>query len=484
MTSGVAIALFVIGILGAIMLHEWGHFWTARRFGMRADRFFLGFGPTLWSIRRGETEYGVKALPLGGFVRIKGMSPVDERLAPVADAVLDPEAVAADRRQVAESRGVEVLEVPAVPEPTWQRLRDELRSRGTSKATVEDILRRTQATAGADASREEVRRALTEVIATEVSDTGRLGDLHHRLTAGDEGRFFADRPAWQRAIVLVAGSTMHFLIAIVLLVVGFGALPQPTAAPVVDRFTDDSVAAAEGFEPGDRVVSVAGVESDDFDTLRNTIREHPGDPIEVVIERDGERLALTVTPEAAEDEETGETVGQLGFYPQVVEERLPLGDALYEAFWGEASFRALTVGTVQSLGKVFGPEGIGSIFAQVEGTEERDAGGAVSLPGVVGITGEGTAQFGPLFLLMMLANVNIFVGIFNLLPLPPLDGGHLAVLGVERGVNAVRRRTGRRPDFTVDPRAVAAVAVPVIVLIGTVSLALVWLDITNPITLQ
>src|SRR5665811_1807151 len=98
MSGTVAIVLFVVGLVAAIMLHEWGHFVTARRFGMRADRFFLGFGPTLWSTRVGETEYGVKAIPAGGFVRIKGMSPTDERLAPVPDVVFGPEALAEARR--------------------------------------------------------------------------------------------------------------------------------------------------------------------------------------------------------------------------------------------------------------------------------------------------------------------------------------------------------------------------------------------------
>ncbi|MBW3658290.1 MAG: site-2 protease family protein [Actinobacteria bacterium] len=484
MSSGVAIAIFVIGIIGAIMLHEWGHFWTARRFGMRADRFFLGFGPTLWSTHRGETEYGVKALPLGGFVRIRGMAESDQRLGPVATDVLDRDVVAEERRAVAQRENRELLEVPAVPAPTWDRLRAELAGRGTPQATIERIVDRTRATAGDDASVDEVRQVLTEVVTTEVPDTGRHGDLLHRLLEGDRGRFFPDRPAWQRAIVLVAGSTMHFLIAVVLLFVGFAMLPQPTAAPVVDGFTEDSVGAEQGLEEGDRLVSVAGVSSDDFQALREAIREHPGEPVPVVVERNGEQVRLTLTPAAGEDPDTGETVGQLGFFPRVVEERLPIGDALYETFVGEASFSALTVGTVQSLGRVFGPEGIGAIFAQVGGTQERDPAGAVSLPGVVGLAGEGTAMFGPLFLLLILANINIFIGIFNLLPLPPLDGGHLAVLGIERGVNGVRRRMGRPDDFTVDPRAVAAVAVPVIVIIGTVSLALVWLDITNPIRLQ
>jgi regulator of sigma E protease len=484
MSSGVAITLFVVGILGAIMLHEWGHFWTARRFGMRADRFFLGFGPTLWSVHRGETEYGVKALPLGGFVRIRGMSEADQRQGPLPVTVLDRERVAEERRAVAERGHVDALEVPAVPDPTWQRLRRELDLRGTPAPVAERIVERTRATAGPHASVDEARQVLTEVVTTEVSDTGRPGDLHHRLLRGDEGRFFADRPAWERAIVLVAGSTMHFLIAIACLFAAYAFLPQPQVTPVVEQFTEGSVGAEQGLEVGDRLVAVAGVTSGDFDDLRDAIRSHPGEAIPIVVERDGERERLTVTPAPATDPETGTEVGQLGFYPRVEEQRLSVGDALYETFVGEASFTALTVGTLESLGRVFGPEGIGAIFSQVGGTQERDPGGAVSLPGVVGLAGEGTAMFGPVFLLLILANINVFIGIFNLLPLPPLDGGHLAVLGIERGVNAVRRRTGRADDFTVDPRAVAAVAVPVIVIIGTVSLALVWLDITNPIRLQ
>jgi regulator of sigma E protease len=119
-TGGAAVTVFVVSLLAAIMLHELGHFATARRFGMRADRFFLGFGPTLWSIRRGETEYGVKAIPAGGFVSIRGMTPLDERRPPLADALLDPDALAADRRGQAQRDSVDVLVVPAIPETTWQ----------------------------------------------------------------------------------------------------------------------------------------------------------------------------------------------------------------------------------------------------------------------------------------------------------------------------------------------------------------------------
>lgn len=486
MTSSVAIVLFVIGLIASIMLHEWGHFFSARRFGMRADRFFLGFGPTLWSTRRGETEYGVKAIPAGGFVRIRGMTPQDVRRKPVVEALVDTERLAADRRAAAEESGRDVLEVPAVPEQTWQRLDHLLAERGAPRDLRQRIVGRTRRNAGEDATPQEVAATLLEVLTTETTDTGRLGDLHHRLMHGDQGRFFHDRPAWQRAIVLAAGSAMHFMIAFVLLFVGFLTLPQLTGDVTneIRAFTEDSVAAEAGLQPGDRILGVGATRTDDFDEIREMIRARPGEPTDLTIERDGEELVVTVTPARQLDEASGEYIGLLGFYPAPEQERLEFGDALYEATIGPSSIPATIVGSAKGLGDVFGPQGLSALFQQVAGEVERDQGGGVSVVGVPVIAGEGTEMFGPMFLIGMLASVNVFIGVFNLLPLPPLDGGHLAVLAWERSVNAIRRRRGRPADYHVDPRAIAAIALPVIVLFGTVSLALIWLDITNPVTLN
>jgi regulator of sigma E protease len=486
MTGSVAITLFVVGVIVAIMIHEWGHFATARAFGMRADRFFLGFGPTLWSRRVGETEYGVKLLPLGGFVRIKGMSPLDERLEPVPDAALDPEVLAELRRATAEASGRDLLEEPAVPvEPVGDRLAELLAERGVPSELRERIVGRFVGNLRPDHTPAEARQLLVEVVSSEIPDTGRVGDLHHRVMRGDAERFFADRPAWQRAIVLVSGSFMHFVQAAVLLFLGFALFGPQQPVPVIEDFAaaPNGVSAAEeaGLEPGDRIVAVDGITSDDFGQLRQIIRERPGIATEVVVDRDGEELAFTITPEPVVDEETGERFGLLGFRPGVREVPLPADEALYETFLGESSVTVLTVETVKALGRVFGPEGIGAMFDAMSGETDRADDGGVSLVGAAQITGEGTAALGPFFLFAMLATVNVFVGIFNILPLPPLDGGHLAVLGVERSVNAVRRARGRAADFSIDPRAVAAIAVPVIVLVGTISVVLLWLDITNPV---
>jgi regulator of sigma E protease len=488
MSGTTAIVVFVVSLVAAIMLHEAGHFLTAKRFGMRADRFFLGFGPTLWSTRRGETEYGVKALPLGGFVRIRGMSDTDERLRPVADEVFDSRRVTGEREHVPHpghadhaDGATQTLHEP-VPPRTWERLDRVLRERGTPDDLAERIVRRTRGGVPPDADLATARTVFAEVLAGEVPASTRRGDLDHRLRKGDEGRFFADRPAWERAVVLVAGSAMHFVIAIALLLGLFLFVPtQPVGlSPEVGGVLDDSPALEAGIEEGDRLVAVGDVRSDDYETLREEIRARPGQPTDLVLERDGEELTVTVTPEAGQDPETGEEVGQVGFFPTEVLERLPADEAVREAFVGPTGFFTQVTGTFTAIGRVFGPEGLAGLFAQATGTVERGTDGAVSLVGAAGLAGQ-AAQYGPILLLSLIAAINVFIGVFNLLPLPPLDGGHLAVLAVERSVNAARRARGRRDDFTVDPRAVAAIAVPVLAILAFVFVSLLWLDITDPI---
>lgn len=549
MSPWIGMVAFVVAIAAAIALHEWGHYVTARRFGMRAEKYFIGFGPTLWSTRRGETEVGVKWLPLGGFVRIAGMSPTDERQPPVADLVLDPEAVAADRRRAAEEQDRPVEEVPAVPEVTYRRLGAEMAGRGVPRADRDAIVAETIRRCGADAAPAEVRATFGEVVRDLLPGGDAVGSLQHRVLAGDRGRFFHDRPAWQRAIVLSAGSAMHFVIAIVALFLTFLAF-QSEPVPRVDQVLDGSPAAEAGLQPGDEIVAVAGQPVDEFAEAKELIEAREGEPIGVTVERDGSRRTLelvtalqlsglagdgalvaagfqpadrivavdggpvttpaSIVEAASGQDEVAVTVERYGETPQDVRQveltvpadvlddvaeqvtglvgfvpatqRLgPLG-ALQATFVGEGSFTWMVVTTFQALGTVFGPEGLSQIPEQLAGAE-RDVTGGASLVGITYLAGQGAAIAGLMFLLGVFASLNVFVGIFNLLPLPPLDGGHLAVLAVERSVNAVRQARGEPADYRVDPRTITAIAIPVIVFIGLVALSFLVLDITNPLEL-
>ncbi len=479
MTSATSITVFVIALVAAIMLHEAGHYLTAKRFGMRADRFFLGFGPTVWSTRRGETEFGVKALMLGGFVRIRGMSDLDERLGPVADEVFDPQRIAEDHQHIPVQVGADATPAVGLPERTWDRLGTTLRERGTPGDLADRIVSRTRTMVG-DEGPATARAAFGEVLTAELPPPETTGDLSHRLLHGDEGRFFADKPAWQRTIVLAAGSAMHFVIAAVVLLAAFVLLPTQFVGsePVVSNVVEGSPGEAAGLQVGDRIVAVEGTRSDDFTVLREAIVPRAGQPTDLTVERDGETTVLTVVPDEGTDPNTGETIGQVGFEPTILAERLPVGEGVREALVGDFGFSGMFTGTFTAIGQVFGPDGLGNIFAQTTGEAERDPEtSAVSIVGAAGLAGQ-VDLFG---FLLLTAALNIFIGIFNLLPLPPLDGGHLAVLGVERGVNAVRAARGKPTDYTVDPRAVAAVAVPVLVVLLFVFVSLLYLDITSPL---
>lgn len=551
--QALGVVLFIVGLGAAIAIHEWGHLITAKRYGMRADRYFVGFGPTIWSNQRGETEYGVKWLLFGGYVRIKGMSPTDERLAPVAEAVLDPDTVAEHRREHAEREGRDLSTVPALPDGTWRHLDDELGRRGVPEDVRRRLVERTRADVGADATSREAAERFTVLAEQHLEDTGRVGDIRHRVLRGDEDRFFHDRPARERAVVLSAGSISHFLQALVLLFVAFWAFGvQPSTE--IEEVYPGAPAEEAGLAAGDRIVAVDGAPVRSFDAARGLLAGLPGEQVTLTVGRGGETrevelttsvvvddvdpasaaaeagvaprdrivaidgepltsaaeveraaaegrdVTLTVERFAAEGDEVvvetaevavgadvlaeieGRLIGQAGFVP-AVEGMGPI-TALRESLVGDGGFVAMFVGTFEAFGALVGPEGLGAIPEQLAGGERDPSGASLASPiGLAQVAGEGTAAAGLFFLLGLLAAINVFIGIFNLLPLPPLDGGHLAVLAVERSVNAVRGWRGQPTDYRVDPRTISAIALPVIFLLGLLFLAVIVLDITNPLRL-
>jgi len=395
MAYAVGVLVFVVGLLVSVMLHELGHFATAKHYGMKATRFFLGFGPTLWSMRRGETEYGVKALPAGGFVKIIGMTPLEE---------VDP---------------------------------------------------------------------------------------------GDEDRVFYKQPAARRAVVLSAGSAMHFVIAGVLafgVLVGVGdltrAVPTLTVGQVAKCLPRDlnRVHCAPGdpkapayhvLRPGDSIVALDGRTVTSFETVRQRLQASPGEPIRVTVLRHGVRTTVTLVP--APVKENGTTVGKIGIGPETEPERVSVLGAVPRSFGQLGLFMK---GTVSGLGKL--PAEVPKILRGQPRTQE-DPGSVVDIARVSGDIA--SAQDVPASqriasFLLVLAGLNFFVGVFNLLPLLPLDGGHLAILGFEEARSRAYRRAGRPDPGRVDLLKIMPVTYAVVFVFASLSLLLIYAGVVNPIQIQ
>ena len=361
------ILIFVGGVFLMIFVHELGHFLTAKRFGIKVEEFFIGFGPRLWSFRRGETEYGVKAIPLGGYVRIAGMNPMEE------------------------------------PAPE------------------------------------------------------------------DRGRLFTSKPKWQRAIVLAAGAFTHFLLAFLLLgaLVWFAGVPvdRPAVSAVVERLQGQTSPAAEaGLRTGDVILEIDG-DPVRYTTVSEHLTEHAGQEIEILVRRDGDVFMVEAAPVLATVD--GEPQGRLGI--SISPEYVRAGPV--EGFVDAGGrLGQMVLASFEGMGRAFGPEGIGRIGDSLFGGQERTIEDPVGVVGIGRIAGQlvQAGLFGAI--LEMFAFFNVFVGILNILPLPPLDGGHLAVLGFEAA-------TGR----PVSPRVLAPITAVVAGFLILMTISLLYLDIAAPI---
>ena len=472
MSATVGVIAFVASIVLAIVIHEAGHLVSAKLTGMRADRFFVGFGPTLWSTRRGETEYGLKAVLLGGYVRIIGMGGDDDIVQPRLVDALPTVRDAEDARR------------------WWSALDEELARRGTPVELAHRIrdTARGLAPAPEDAA---MRDALARALELEVPPSTRVGDVPHRLRRGDDGRRYADRPAWQRVAVVALGPATHLVIAFVLLATVLAVWPQPTGELTgnVAFVREGSPAARAGVAVGDVLLAVDDVVSDDFMVLRDALRARPGIASSVTVERAGERLVLDVVPEPVVTDE-GVEIGVIGIATEAEVRDLGLGEALVGAAVGEpgpgspGGVLPMVGESVAGLVRILSPSGLADLVSQALGREERSPDGAVSLVGAASIAGQVGSQEGGLpVVLTLLAAINVFFFLFNLLPLPPFDGGHLAVVAVESTVNGVRRLRGRAADYRVRPEAIAGIAVPVIAVLALLLVTTLWLDLTDPIRL-
>lgn len=386
--GGWALPVVILAIIVMVMGHEFGHFITAKRSGMKVTDFFVGFGPVVWSTTVGETRYGVRALLAGGYVKVPGMSWTEE---------VDP---------------------------------------------------------------------------------------------ADEARTYRAASYPRKVLFASAGSLMHGVMAVVLAWASLSLVGLPSASHVgIAGFTPwdghaRNAAQLAGLRVGDRVLSIDGRAITSATTLVNAVHDHSGEPITIVVVRDGRRLTLHATPvdgrgltSRGVKVATGTTPqGYIGVQLEAQIVRSSALGAIPSSFTRVGSMIALAA---RSLVHVFSPSQFQSLFRQVTtpavaNNPAVQATRPVSIVGVVRLSVQG-AKAGAGTLLEILMTVNIFVGILNMVPMLPLDGGHVAVATYER----LRSRRGRR--YHADVNRLTPYAYGFMTILLVLFACTLYLDVAHPI---
>jgi membrane-associated protease RseP (regulator of RpoE activity) len=443
------VLIVVVGVGGSIALHEVGHLLPAKRFGVRVTQYMVGFGPTLWSRRRGETEYGLKAIPLGGYIRMIGMFP---------------------------------------PHPGDDPTRMRVSSTGRFSQLVDEA-RKT--------SLEEVR-------------------------PGDENRVFYRLSAPKKLVTMLGGPTMNFLIACVLLTfvvtVHGTAVEKPgavvaTVAECVVKAEDAATTTScgnlpktpaheAGLLPQDRFVTVNGQPITDNSDIGKIIRPRAGLATPIVVERDGKQVSLTVTPilnTLPVYTDAGEPVLGPDGKPQTVETGFlgitsanPIG---YEPQPLSSVPGVIGQGVVQTAGAIVRiPQKLVGVYQAAFGNQERSIDSPMSVVGVGRVAGEvsagkldlligQTAADKLFFLLGLIASLNLMLFVFNLIPLLPLDGGHVAGALWEGAKRTWARMRGKADPGYVDVAKALPIAYAVSISLLVMSVLLIYADVVNPIKL-
>ncbi|MEX2422251.1 MAG: M50 family metallopeptidase, partial [Actinomycetota bacterium] len=287
----------------------------------------------------------------------------------------------------------------------------------------------------------------------------------------DIPRTFGAKPIWQRALVIVAGPATHFFLAFLFFSLWLGAVGEPTTrSPMlveVPATLDGAPGPAfeAGLRPGDRIVAIDGMQDPRDDALIAYVQDHVGQAVIVAVEREERTLTVTIIPVLSEVD--GVQQGRLGVV--LGPGRRDRTGVVGAMTGGVQLVGEQLVATVQGVGRIFGPEGLGRLVDLVFTDEPRAPGDATSVVGVGAVAGTIASEghFGDL--LFVFGIVNVFVGFLNLLPLPPFDGGHLAVLAIEK----VRGRP-------VDMRKVVPVSAAVAAFFILFTVAVVYVDIVKP----
>ncbi|MFM7060539.1 MAG: M50 family metallopeptidase [Actinomycetes bacterium] len=357
-------ALIAFGLVVTIMLHEAGHLIGAKRGGMKATEYFLGFGPRLWSVRRGETEYGIKAIPAGGYVRVIGMNNLED---------VDP---------------------------------------------------------------------------------------------ADEPRTYRAASYSRRMIMILAGVTINLILAFLLtfaFLVGHG--PQRITTDVGSVLAG-SPAAEAGIRVDDRIVAIDGRRIRDWEQVAPAVRSGSG-AIEVTLERDGTTRTVTLTPTVVDGARRMGVTAGLAADPVPPLRAVP---RTFSVLWTG------TQQTVSGIGHLFTPNGVTQYSRTVANPDANGTGGTYSEDArprsVIGIVADGGDIVGNSFwgLLALLGAINLFLALFNLIPLLPFDGGHAVVATYEAIASKVSGRAVRVDHRRLMPITAAVVGVLLLLGISTMYL--------------
>jgi membrane-associated protease RseP (regulator of RpoE activity) len=373
------ILAFAVALLLSVMIHEFGHYITAKRFDMKVTEFFLGFGKRIWSFTKGETEFGIKAIPAGGYCRIEGMTPRDE------------------------------------------------------------------------------------------------------MPAGEEARAFYGATTTRKLIVLGAGSTAHFIIGFLLIFSIFFGVGVNALLSDVTKVSPNSAASAAGFQPGDKITAIDGVEVSDWYQDSQLIAASEGRELAFSVQRDGQELTIAAAPTYLESEKRY----VLGVVTKIGIKRDGLLTSVKE------STRATAVLTRESVKALIAlPTKVPQLIRQTFGDEKRDPNGLVGIVGAARVSGDAvssnklnnTERLGTF--LLLIASLNIFVGLFNLLPLLPLDGGHMAVAIADEVRAFFARLRGRPRPAGIDVNVLTPLTMSVFAVLAVLTAILLIADILNPVSLN
>lgn len=452
------VLVFVVAILASIGLHELGHMIPAKAFGAKVTQYFVGFGPTVWSRRKGETEYGVKAIPLGGYVKIVGMLP--------------PEA-----EELAET------EYDDDGNPVHK-----------------------------------IRKSNTGIFTQLISDA-RAAEWE-LVQPGDEDRLFYKLPWWKKVVVMAGGPTVNVVIAFFCFLGLFALYGERTLEPDEGRpvlasvsecvipfdesgrectADDPPTPAVElGLEPGDEIVEFQSLEGGDvvasseitsWDQFRDLIRDNESGEARILYLRDGVLMGqdseANTTVQARPTDETGETLEEVGFLGVTPEahEVITKGGALFTL----QRMGDMTVRTVEALGQL--PVKVWGVARAIVGLEERSLDSPVSIVGGGRLAGEAASAEEPAwtdklaFLVTLIGGFNLFIGLFNFIPLLPLDGGHIAAALWEAVRRGWARLRGRPDPGYVDAAKLLPVAYVVASFILVMGVVLIIGDLVVPVSL-